>query len=62
MGAGMMGIGRIGKLGSTSSAAAESISGFKFLLSGDMQSGTDKILLSGDMQSGTDVLLLSGSL
>ena len=31
-----------------------------FLLSGDMQSGTDKILLSGDMQSGTDVVKLSG--
>jgi len=31
-----------------------------WLLSGDMQSGTDKILLSGDEQSGTDVMKLSG--
>ena len=31
-----------------------------WLLSGDMQDGTDKILLSGDEQSGTDVMKLSG--
>ncbi len=36
-------------------------SGFKILLSGDMQvSGTDALLLSGDMQvTGTDALLFS---
>lgn len=32
----------------------------ELLLSGDEQSGTDKILLSGDAQAGTDVLQLSG--
>ena len=41
---------------------SESIAGFKLLLEGDMQSGTDYLLLEGDMQAGTDVLLLEGTL
>ena len=40
---------------------AVSLEGFKLLLEGDMQSGTDYLLLEGDMQSGTDVLLLEGT-
>jgi len=40
---------------------AESIAGFRLLLEGDMQSGTDALLLEGDMQAGIDVLLLEGT-
>ena len=40
--------------------SAETLDGFKLLLSGDEQAGTDALLLSGDEQAGTDVLLLEG--
>jgi len=56
-----MQFGKLGKLGFQDGVVAPAAPGIFFLLlSGDMQSGTDKLLFSGDEQSGTDRLLLSG--